>query len=203
LVQLAFCKEYATASLKVGIPEEEKKVTYDQMRQILEELYFSKPIQEPGVENENTKLVGEFWKELAGSESGKDIESNKLLLYLAAIILIQLLNLEGAQPLSVDDIQRIHKKYSLFFLNRKSGKPQKKQPAESGLGHSFKPSICEKSIQLAETGRDKEAKTEEKKQGSPNPKSDEEPSKSHGLVALADSLIQKKRNQEEYLYNLI
>ena len=31
LIQVGFCKEYAAATLKIGIPEEEKKISYEQM----------------------------------------------------------------------------------------------------------------------------------------------------------------------------
>ena len=149
----------------------------------MEQLRFIKP--EKKSDDEISKLVGDLWAELGKEQA---IESNKLILFLAAMILIQL-KVEEIPALSLEEIQRIHKKYQLFFLNRKSNKPKKKQMEDTMEEKSLhKPSICAVSINLAESGREKYGMKEQKS---------DESGKGTSFVLLADALIQNKRSQQE------
>lgn len=155
-------------------------------------MWFLKPGQELSPEDENGKIVAELWKELGG-ENTQTAESNQLIIFLGAIVMIQL-NVEGTKEPSVEEIQSIHKKYQLLFHNRKSNKPQKKtKEVINEEKPKYTPCLCEESIRLAENGRGKYGKPEESKIDS---------SESKGVTKIVDALVQHKRFQEEYYFYL-
>jgi hypothetical protein len=156
---------------------------------MLEALYFIPLSEFKELDHTLNHLVNELWKELGGEQEGY-IDSNKFLLFLGAINNIQLV-LEDTQTLLADEMSRIHKKYELLYVHRKSNKPQMKYQREIDLGR-FQPKICEKSNNMAELGR---AKYSSRQPNYPGSGSKYEKSK---VSYLPDTLIQHKKIKEEY-----
>ena len=157
-----------------------------------------KPDSRAGNEDETVVLVGELWKDLGG-EGKQGVNSGLLQQHVAAILNVPLSS-QAAQPLSPgadshpplqsalngETIQRLQKKYAALSFTRKSQKPQRAGAKASNREFDFKPALCEKSVKLAESARDRHLKSEEA-------------AKRKSAVGLADALTQHKREQEEYL----
>ena len=97
---------------------------------------------------------------------------------------------ESQTGLSAEVAQKLQKDYAAFWLTRKSLKPQRQTAKPVERDFDFKPSLCEKSVKLADNGRDRYGK---------RPSEDPE-AKRKSVVGLADILTQHKRDQEEYCF---
>ncbi len=168
-------------------------------------------------DDETSKAVRKLWDSLVREKEGS-VAVGTLEAVVAAILNIQLINAtleekpvpsrdltsppedrtiaaqEPAKTLSNEEIQRLHKDFSLLYLNRKSNGPSRPN-IQSDRVYKFKPEICQESVRLAETGREKYTKRdnapedEAKKAG--------EAQDGNKLASLADALFIQKRNQEE------
>ncbi len=101
---------------------------------------------------------------------------------------------EAVRTLTNEEIQRVRKEFALLYLNRTSNGPSQKRQGAQEPSFQFKPSICEESVRLASSGREKYVRhdvvpAEEKKE--------ESTMRKDNISALADVLINQKRNQEE------
>ncbi len=162
-----------------------------------------KPDAKGGNDDEATTLVGELWKDLGG-EGKQGVDSGLLLQHVGAILNVPLTAETAAQPLSpgaesrpppqaalsAEVLQRLQKQYAVLMFTRKSQKPQRQAANRPDRDHNFKPSLCEKSVKLAENARTRYTKGERPSEG-------EEAAKRRSAVGLADALTQHKREQEE------
>ena len=219
MVIQGFTKEFMSAVASVGLSEE-SKAAYEQMRTILATMWFIKTGLEESPEDEITTLLKKFWNTVK-SQNEEFVPIAVLKSYVAAILNIKLIKLEPeeekkapeeekrqqqleaapepeAKPaetrtFSSEEISKIFQDYELFYLTRKSNKPQKRKQPEI-KDFQFKPSLCKESVKLAESVREKYAsKQEDSKVDKP-----EGSMARNDLVALADAMVNQKRAHEEY-----
>jgi len=180
---------------------------------LLINLRLIKPIPAEGADQETINLISKLWSTVGGSDQ-EGVLVGTLEVYIAAVINIQL-NVpeeekkpaetskeQAPQPeeqkgksaalvLSNEQISKIHGDFMPLYLNRKSNRPQKLPKIETEFG--FKPTLCQDSIRMAMTSRDKREKLNE------NMGKQDSPSAPRSLANLADNLVKQRRGQEEYL----
>ena len=150
------------------------------MKSVLRSMRFLSSEPE-GNNREIESLVESLWNVLKIPE--KDLApKNSLMNYLAAILNTKLIFADDEEEhLGPWEISRIATQYHLLAINRKSNK-QRKIRRSGSEADSFRPSLCDESIKMAETRRQRFM---------PN----DSTSGDH-ISRLAEFLVSEKRKQE-------
>lgn len=124
----------------------------------------------PGKEEESTTLITKMWQHLEGEER-KGVDSDNLRTFVGAIMKILFspdvhvepsggiktggFTSEGVYVLDQGQAEKVHKEFILFYLNRTAySTPSSAKPIEDSE-YTFKPSLCEKSVSMASSVREK------------------------------------------------
>jgi len=146
---------------------------YEQVKSILKAMRF---VPEE-IKGQTESLIESLWNTVKSNDT---VNKEYLMNYLGAIVNLSLSNADcGEKPFAPSEINRISLKYQPFAINRRSKKVVKEIKKEE---ETFRPTLCEESIKLAESYRQKYA-----------PRND---NKDH-LVKLADTMRIKKQAQEK------
>lgn len=171
-----FTKEFNATVLSLGLNK--PNFNKEEVKSILKAMRFT-PEE---IRGEAETLVERLWTSLKTAD--KELAGRDLLMrHMGAVLGLALASPESKQEaFSAREVGRIAGEYQLFAVNRKAkraGNGRKKQDEEA----SFKPVLCEESIKMAESYRQKYA-----------PKDTE--AKNH-LSKLADTMAIERQTQEK------
>ena len=174
---------------------------------LMDKFKFVKQSTDVSKEEEYNQLRAKMWQILEG-EKRNGIRSETLKVFFAAIMKILLYPETGVTDVSsannrygtysedgvfnINQAQatRVHKDFILPYLNRITyNSPGSSKPTEES-GYTFKPSLCEHSVTLVHSVRDKHAGKEQN--------SESVVSRPKGYNEHVEMLNQAKKDQEEY-----